>query len=170
MVSLIIPPATGPLRKCLPLLLTLCLMLVTAALPRALPALAGMPPLLGVCAVYYWSVHRADLMPLPLLFALGLIADALARLPFGVTGLTFVMIAWLVQLQRPIFTDQSYRTLWLGFAVILSLMLAVQWLLLSALLHQPLPWQPLVLQGGLTLALFPLTAWLQVLAHRHIVS
>ncbi|MBP7252537.1 MAG: rod shape-determining protein MreD [Alphaproteobacteria bacterium] len=169
-MPLLIPTASGPIRKSVPFGMTFLLMLMGVALPSSLPALAAMPPLLTYCAVYYWSVHRADLLPLPLLFILGLLADALLRLPFGVTALSLVLIAYLVQLQRPIFTDQSYRTLWLGFAVILSLTLAMQWLLLSLLAHHALPWLTLVLQGGLTLALFPLLTWLQVLLHRHIVT
>lgn len=170
MMPLLIPTASGPLRKSVPFAMTFLLMLVGVALPSSFSALAAMPPLLAYCAVYYWSVHRADLMPLPLLFLLGLLADALLRLPFGVTALSLVLIAYLVQLQRPIFTDQSYRTLWLGFAVILSLTLAAQWLLLSLVMRHSLPWLPLVLQGGLTLALFPFLTWLQVLLHRHIVT
>lgn len=170
MMPLIIPTASGPLRKSVPFIVTFLLLLLGIALPFNIPAIAAMPPLLAHCAVYYWSVHRADLMPLPLLFILGLLADAVMRLPLGVTGLSFMLIAFLVQLQRPIFTDQSYRTLWLGFAVILSLTLAAQWLLMSLLTHRFLPWLPLLLQGALTLALFPFLVWVQVLLHRRIVT
>lgn len=170
MMALIIPPTSDPIRKSIPFAVTLGLLLAGMALPSSIPALQPMPPLLAYGAVYYWSVHRADLMPLPLLFLMGLLADAVLRLPFGFSALSLVLIAYFVQLQRPIFTDQSYRTLWLGFAAILSLTLAAQWLVLSLVMRQALPWAPLLLQGSLTLALFPLLVWLQVLLHRHIVT
>lgn len=166
---LLLPPFAESLRKIVPLAVTLLFLLIGISLPAFIPALASIPPLLIYAAVYYWSVHRPDLMPLALLFIVGLCTDALLRLPFGVSGLVYIVIGQLVQSQRPIFADQSYFTLWLGFAVLLAVAQTLQWLLLSLLFHHFLPVMPLLLQGGLTLALFPLLAWLLVLLHRHVV-
>lgn len=155
-------------RQTLPFLVTL-LMILLAVMVGPLPDMAAITPLFPLMAVYYWSVYRPDLLRLPGLFILGVILDALTHLPLGLSALSFIVTAQLVQSQRHIFSDRSYTTLWLGFAVILTGLQSMQWIILSLLAWHALPLWPLLLQSLFTLALFPIGAWALILLQRHIV-
>jgi rod shape-determining protein MreD len=168
MIGLLWQQFDGAARRLLPLLVCLLFLLLGIAC-TALPGVAGIPPLFGLVAIYYWSVHRPDLLPLSLLFVLGIVADALLRLPFGLSSLSYMGVAQLVQSQRPIFIDQSYLTLWLGFVVVMLLAQGLQWLVLVVLQQHVLPIVPLLLQAGLTLALFPLLVWILIILQRSVV-
>lgn len=151
-----------------PLICALFLLLGFAC--SAMPGLSGIPPLLGLIAIYYWCVHRPDLLPLWLIFLLGLLTDAILRLPFGVSVLSYLVVDRLVQSQRPIFIDQSYLTLWLGCAVVVAMVQLLQWLVLAAMTQTFAPIMPLIMQGGITLCLFPLVVWCLILCQRHCVG
>lgn len=156
-------------RRILPFLVTLGLILVSVA-AAPIPEFAAIKPLFALMAVYYWSVHRPDLLQFPALFVLGLILDVLARLPLGLSALDFILAAQLVRSQRHIFADQSYPTLWLGFAAVTLLLQALNWSAMSLFAWRLLPLWPLTLQTLLTLALFPFFAWLMILIQRYIVK
>lgn len=158
----------GLIRRIVPLLLCLICLILGIAL-TTIPGVAGIPPLLGLIAIYYWSVHRPDLLPLPLLFLLGLLADAMLRLPVGLSSLTYIGLAQLVHSQRHIFIDQSYLTLWFGFLVVLTAAQLLQWGLLSMFYREILPLLPLLLQSILTLMLFPLLVWPFSLLQRYLL-
>lgn len=155
-------------RRFLPFLITLLMILLTVV-AGPLPDVAAITPLFTLMAVYYWSVYRPDLLRMPGLFILGIILDALTRLPLGLSSLSFMVTAQLVQSQRHIFSDQSYPTLWLGFAVVVTCLQTMHWLILSLLAWHALPLWPLLLQSLFTLALFPVCAWLLILLQRYIV-
>ncbi|MEJ0061859.1 MAG: rod shape-determining protein MreD [Alphaproteobacteria bacterium] len=155
-------------RRAVPLFAIFFLVLLTVA-ASPIPQFASLTPSFALIAVYYWSVHRPDLLPLPALFALGLILDALMRLPLGLSALSFILAARWVQGQRHIFSDRSYATLWFGFAVVAAVTAALQWMVAGLLAWHMLPAWPLCLQTLLTIAVFPLFAWSMILLQRHIV-
>jgi cell shape-determining protein MreD len=47
-----------------------------------------------MCA-YFWLVYRPDLFNLPVVFVLGMIADAASAVPFG-AGLTAMLVMYLL--------------------------------------------------------------------------
>ncbi len=155
-------------RRVLPFLVTLLMILLTV-MAGPVPDMAAITPLFPLMAVYYWSVFRPDLLRLPGLFVLGIIFDALTHLPLGLSALSFIVTAQLVQSLRHIFSDQSYPTLWLGFAALVACLQTTHWLILSLLAWQALPLWPLLLQSLFTLALFPVCAWLLILLQRHVL-
>jgi len=153
-------------RHIVPVAISLLFLLLGIAL-TAVPGLSSIPPLLILIAVYYWSVHRPDLLPMSVLFLLGLITDALLRWPFGLSSLTYILVARLVQSQRPVFVDQSYAILWFGFAVVLCFTQILHWALMAIITQHWLAFTPLLLQGLFTLALFPILCWLLIFLQRH---
>jgi rod shape-determining protein MreD len=166
MISGLWRPLQGLVRHSLPPLMCALFLLLGFAC-SAMPGLSGIPPLLGLIAIYYWCVHRPDLLPLWLIFLLGLLTDAILRLPFGVSVLSYLAVDRLVQSQRPIFIDQSYLTLWLGCTMVVAMVQLLQWLVMAVITHSFAPIMPLVLQGGITLCLFPLVVWVLILSQRH---
>lgn len=156
------------LRRSLPFGSCLLLQIIALALPRLVPALAAIAPPLALTAIYFWAAHRPNLLPLPLLFLLGLAADAVLRLPFGVTALCYVLAAQLVQSFRPLLAGQSYGSLWLGFTAVAIAVQLLQWLILSIMSGQLLPVQAALFQLLVCLAVFPGIAWLLNWADRGI--
>lgn len=154
------------LRRSLPFGSCFLLQIIAFCLPRLLPGLTDIAPLLSLTAIYFWAAHRPNLLPLPLLFLLGLIADAVLRLPFGVTALTNVLAAQLVQNFRPLLAGQSYLSLWLGFVAVATIVQLLQWLLLSFMGGQLLPLRAALFQLLVCLTVFPFCAWLLSWADR----
>ncbi|MGB4101956.1 MAG: rod shape-determining protein MreD [Alphaproteobacteria bacterium] len=155
-------------RHSLPFLVTLLTILLTVV-AGPLPDMAAITPLFPLMAVYYWSVFRPDLLRLPGLFVLGVILDALTQLPLGLSALSFIITSQLVQSLRHIFSDQSYPTLWLGFATLVTSLQTLHWIILSLCAGKTLPLWPVLLQTLFTLALFPVCAWVLILLQRHVV-
>ncbi len=156
------------LRRSLPFGSCLLLQIIAWCLPLLLPALAPIAPPLCLVAIYFWAAHRPNLLPLPLLFALGLATDAVLRLPFGVTALAYMLAALLVQNFRPLLVGQSYLSLWLGFVAMATAVQLLQWLILSVMSGQLLPPGAAVFQLLICLAVFPCFAWLLSWADRGI--
>lgn len=156
------------LRRGLPFGSCLLLQILSYGLPRLLPSLADIAPLLSLTAIYFWAAHRPNLLPLPLLFILGLAADAVLRLPFGITALCYVLVALLVQKFRPLLAGQSYLSLWLGFGTVATAMQLLEWLILSVMGGQLLPMRAALFQLLVCLAVFPFFAWLLNWADRGI--
>ncbi|MDX1575575.1 MAG: rod shape-determining protein MreD, partial [Kiloniellales bacterium] len=57
-------------RKILPFFVTLLLIMV-AMVPLRVPLLSPVIPALPLIAVYYWSVHKPNLMPVWAIFLIG---------------------------------------------------------------------------------------------------
>ncbi|MDD5585493.1 MAG: rod shape-determining protein MreD [Alphaproteobacteria bacterium] len=155
-------------RQFLPLASTLLFVLM-GAVAWPLPFIGAVSPSLGLVAVYYWSIHRPDLFrPLPA-FAAGLMHDVLHFLPPGLTALVFVAVHQLVLRQRRFFVGQTFFMLWAGFALIMLIVMVVEWLILSAFDGRWMAFLPVLLQGLLTIAIFPLPAWLLIRLQRAVL-
>lgn len=67
-------------RELMPFALTLGLILV-GAIPFYVPGLQSVAPSLPFIAVFYWTLHRPDLMPAAAAFLIGLFQDVLSGAP-----------------------------------------------------------------------------------------
>lgn len=152
-------------RAMAPVTMTAGLILV-AMVPLHLPGWQRVAPLLPLMSVYYWAIHRPDLMSLWALFLLGLTQDLLAGTPSGLSALTYLLCQGLVVSQSGFFLANSFLLLWFGFAVVVLGAEVLQWIVYSALHSQALPAQAALFQALLTLALFPMFAWVFTRVHR----
>lgn len=157
------------LRRLLPLGVVVAFIFLNT-IPWPLPYFGPIVPSLGLIAVYYWSIHRPDLLRPSMVFACGLLYDYVHFLPFGMTALVYVGVHQLVLHQRRFFVGQAFHMLWAGFAVIVVLVQTAQWLIQSAYDGQWVKLMPVVLQGILTMAVFPLPAWLLIHLQRVALS
>src|SRR3546814_12062803 len=64
-------------RRLTPFLSTVVLVIV-GLMPMHIPGYSAVSPSLTLIAVYYWALHRPDLMPAVAVFAVGLLQDVLA--------------------------------------------------------------------------------------------
>ena len=147
------------LRHALPAAVTVLIVVLSVA-PLRLPDYALVAPGLVLIALFFWTVHRPDLMRPWHAFAIGLLDDALSGTPLGVNALIFVLVHATIVAQHRIFRGKSFAVVWAAFAMIA----AVAQLLNAglALVSARVPLDPLLLgvQLLLTLALYPPLVWL----------
>jgi rod shape-determining protein MreD len=157
-----------PARSAFPLL-TCFIFLVMEILPWPLPRFGNVSPLLVFIALYHWSIYRPDFFRAGSAFATGLFLDALSDLPLGLSAFLFVAVQQLASTRRRYFVGHAFPMFWFGFGLLLSLFLFFEWLALGLWNKQFAPLGPVIVQDILTVAVFPLFAWLLIAAQRRIM-
>ncbi|AWK89036.1 rod shape-determining protein MreD [Azospirillum thermophilum] len=152
-------------RNLAPFAVTVMLMLL-GMVPVPIPGYTPVAPMLTVISVYYWTIHRPDLMRPGVAFLIGLLQDLLTGGPLGVNALLLVVTQWVVLNQRRVFLSSTFLLLWVGFAMVMLGICFLQWLAFSALNATLLPFNTVLFQGLLTMAIFPSVAWLLIRVHR----
>lgn len=156
-------------RNLAPGAMTVALLLASAT-PAPLPGFAPTAPALALPAVFYWTIHRPDLLRPWALFVIGLLQDLLAGGPLGVSSLILAATHWILLNQRRLFLAGTFIFMWFGFALTVFCALGAQWLIYVVANAAVLPIQAPVFQALLTLALFPPLAWMFTLVHRIFLS
>lgn len=152
-------------RHTLPFATTL-LCAFLSVIPWPLPYFGTVTPPLVLITLYYWSVHRPDLFRPWVAFFIGLLHDIINYLPIGVCALLFVALTRLILTQRKFIVDQSFITLWYGFAITALLAALAEWLMISLVRFQAIPATPVILQTILVILIFPLPCWLLIRLQR----
>ena len=152
-------------RNLAPIAVTVMLLLV-GMVPLQIPSYTTVAPALTLMSVYYWAIHRPDLLRLGAVFGIGLLQDLLSGGPLGLNALTLVCVHWTVLTQRRFFLANTFALLWFGFAFIVLGAALLQWAAVCALSATLLPFDAPLFQALLTLALFPVFAWLFIRVHR----
>jgi rod shape-determining protein MreD len=152
-------------RALAPFAVTVILVLI-GMVPLYLPGWQRIVPSLALMSVYYWSIHRPDLLPPGAAFVIGLLQDLLGGTPVGLTALVFLLCHWMLVHQRGFFLAGSFLMLWSGFTVVVFGAALLQWLICSLLAGELLIINAALFQALLTLALFPLCGWLFIRVHR----
>ena len=137
--------------------------MVVASTPVGWPSLV---PAVGLAAVFFWSLYRPGAMPPAVAFGLGLLQDLLGFAPLG-SGVLVLLLAHAGALRvRPVLAGRSFVLVWLGFAGLAGPAVGLGYGLQAVLGWQVPPTAPALAQLGLTVGLYPLLAWLMLLAHR----
>ena len=145
-------------RHSTPGVVTVGLTLISVV-PLQLPYYGPVAPILPLMAVYYWAIHRPDLMPYTLIFAIGLIYDVLIHGPLGMHSLVFLMVHVLLARQQRLMAGRSFLVLWCGFIVVAGLVTAAEWVLHSLYFLSPMPIEQSAFRGLITAAAYPLVGW-----------
>ncbi len=152
-------------RNVTPFLMTLALVVV-GQLPFSLPGHASVTPFFVLMAVYYWELHRPDLLPVLAVFPIGLLQDVLEGEPLGVNAFVLVAVSWIVISQQRFFKGKSFLVVWWGFATVALLAAVLRWMLVSVLFGVAVsPWA-IAFELALTVALYPVLTVAFTLAHR----
>lgn len=142
------------------------LLVVLSLVPIRLPGYSPIVPWLTLAAVFFWTAHRPDLLPVWSVFLLGLFADLAGGGPLGVTSLALMVVQAVVKGQRRHILPHPFIVQWVIFALIAlgaELLLLVLHVLAYARALDP---QPALFQSLTTIALYPLLALLFVQAQR----
>jgi rod shape-determining protein MreD len=146
-------------RQITPFLLTLAVVML-ALVPLRIPDFAPVVPWLALIAVYYWSVHRPDLMPAVAVFAVGVFHDLAAGTALGVGVLILLLVHALVAQQRRFFISRSFLVVWIGFGIVAFGALFLLWLINAVLAGALIDPQPAVFRFLTTFAAYPPLAYL----------
>lgn len=147
------------LRHATPSLATFLLVLLSVT-PLPIPSYGAVAPALPMIAVYYWAVHRPDLLPFSVVFLAGLLLDILAGAPLGLHSFVFLVCQFLVVSQRRLLIGQPFLFLWCGFAVVEILAMLLEWLAFGIYANDFQSIGRPLIGALITMALFPVVAWL----------
>jgi len=142
------------------------LLVVLSLVPIRLGGYAPIVPWFTLMAVFFWTAHRPDLLPVWSVFLLGLFADLLGGGPLGVTSLALMLAQAAVKAQRRHILPHPFIVQWVVFALV-----AVGAELLLLFLHvlafsRAIDARPAAFQALTTIAFYPPVAWLFVQAQR----
>lgn len=151
--------ATGLAKAATPIALAL-LLAVATLLPVGDAVAAIAAPHAVLVLVWYWSIHRPELLPLPALAAAGLFQDLLWGGPPGLNMLILLAVRIVLADQQTIFRNLTFAAGWAGFAAVAGLAAALSWAAGSLYYAEAMPVRPMLAQGSLTVAVYPLLGWL----------
>lgn len=128
-------------RLCLPVGLTLFLVLL-AITPLQITGFAPVAPLIVLGSLYYWAVYRPHVMPLYMVFLVGLLEDILTGAPLGMNALIYLMAFGLVASQRRFLLNKSFGVVWWGFMLVAATVAGLRLLVIAAMggmMPDPMP-------------------------------
>ncbi len=141
-------------------------LVIAGVVPLGIPFWGPVAPDYALIAVYFWSVHRPDLLPFSVVFGLGLAKDVLLGTPLGGYAVIYLICRWLVASQRRFLADQALMVGWVGFALVSAVAAGLGWAVFSVYFATPMPANPLLSQMALGVAMYPLIAGLLMLVNR----
>ena len=151
-------------RNVLPGMLGVLLVLLST-IPFYIPGYGTMAANLVLMAVFYWAVHRPDLLPPVTVFLIGLLQDILVGMPPGMNVLLLLAVRTLAVSQGRVFRGRSFVILWWGFGMVAVASAFVLWGLMSVYVIALVDPVPGLFQAAATTALFPFLAgfftWMQ---------
>lgn len=156
-------------RNILPFGITVLMMLVAMS-PVQLPGWSTVAPPLTLVCVFYWAIHRPDLLRPLAVFLVGVLQDLLSGAPVGMSALLFMLTYWVVLTQRRFFLGHSFAMLWFGFAMVAVGAGLLQWVAYALIHTVLLDPRPGLYQGLISIALFPAPAWVLMRLHRAFVN
>lgn len=152
-------------RAAAPLALTLAVVIVKLV-PLRLPAFSVIAPDVVLMAVFYWTVHRPDLLRSWGAFVVGLLEDILTGTPLGVTSLVLLLVHWTIIAQHRVLRGLSFALLWAAFAVTAAGAKALIVALALVISHGRVDPTILFAQYAFTVAFYPLVSLLMGRAQR----
>lgn len=157
------------IRQSVPVAFTL-LLVVLSVVPVRLPAASTLVPDIVLISVFYWTVHRPDLMRLWTVFLIGLLGDVLSGTPLGVHPLVLVLVHTAIISQHKVFRGASFGMVWWAFALIAPAA-HVAASVVAFLATGALPDLSLfALRLVLTIGFYPAVAWLLGRAQRALLA
>jgi len=146
------------LRNLVPFLTTVALLLLSL-IPLRLPGYASIVPMLTLTAVYYWGLHRSDLLPAMAVFFIGILQDLLSGAPIGLNTGILLFVYGVVISQRRYLLHEAFFISWISFMAVAASASLLQWAILSLLdwtTHDP---SPGIFQYLFTISFYPCLAW-----------
>jgi rod shape-determining protein MreD len=140
--------------------LTILFLIIMMVLPYNIPLIDDIMPFLTLIGVYYWSVFKPELVPVSVIFVLGLIQDILLGSPFGLMSLLLVVVQQFIFIQGRQFLERDFLFNWFVFVMIVIGFGALSWGITSLYFRVFLDFIDVIGQILLTIAFYPLITWM----------
>ena len=127
-------------------------------------------PAFALMAIFYWAVVRPDMFPVYAVFVVGLLTDLLSAGPIGLWAFTYTLTYIVVLTQRFLIVNAPFSVFWFGFLLAGLVAGAVSWGLASLIYGAVLTVRPIIMHVLVTVAVFPLFAFLFGRIERRILS
>jgi rod shape-determining protein MreD len=147
----------GLARRMAPAALTL-LLLIFGLVPLRIPYMEPLGPSFLLISAYYWAVHRPELLPAPVVFALGLLGDLLSGAPLGSGTLVLLLAYALTRTWRRPLVGAPFLVGWLGFIIVAAAAQLALWIVAIALAGAVPDPRPALFGGIIAIALYPVVA------------
>jgi rod shape-determining protein MreD len=145
------------LRRQIPLATALMAVLIDLLpLPDASPQ--SLAPFATLCVVYFWAVHRPDLMTPLATFLVGLVLDILSGVPLGFNALVLSVAYALLMPRQKAILAASPVVIWLCFALVTPAVAAARWLVACLWWGRVFNPKSLLYEAALTVVLYPLVS------------
>ncbi len=152
-------------RNVVPALFGVILVLFST-IPFYIPGYAPTAANLVLMAVFYWSVHRPDLLSPVTILCIGLLQDILIGMPPGMNAVLLLLVRGVAVSQNRVFRGRSFLVLWWGFGLVAIAGAFVIWLLSTAYYLTLINPLPALFQAAMTTTMFPFFAgiftWMQI--------
>lgn len=145
------------IRSSVPLA-TLLFGVLLGATPLGIPGLARVAPFYALAILYFWTLHRPNLVPRLLVFGVGLVQDATLGTPLGLSVVALLLAQAFALEQRMFLARKSFWISWLGLGVTACGACAAGWLIASIYEATLLPLAPALLQAVVTILIYPALA------------
>lgn len=142
-----------------PVLVALLLMFLLMV-PLRLPNFGTIAPSIALMAVFYWAVYRPELFGPYAVGLLGFVQDALSGAPLGMNALVCLLAYSSVVSQRQLFLAHGFFILWWGYTLTAMIAGLISWSIVSCLNFSMIPFDPVLYQAAVGIALFPPMAWI----------
>lgn len=156
-------------RNVVPGLLGVALVLLST-IPFYIPGYGQVAGNLVLISVFYWAIHRPDLLSNITVFLIGLLQDILVGMPPGMNAIVLLLVRTIAVSQGRVFRGRSFIILWWGFGIVALACSLLVWLLSTMYVFAPLSPVPGLYQAALTTALFPFLAGLFTLLQVKLLS
>ncbi len=83
-------------------------------------------PAFLLIGIYFWTITRPHLLPVPAVFVIALAYDIISASVVGSNTFAFMLIVTLIRSQRRFLLGQAWPVLWVGFIVASLILGAVQ--------------------------------------------
>lgn len=150
--------------------LTVVVAILLTVLPYGFSRGIFTTPAFALIPVFFWATYKPDLLPIPVVFALGLGQDFATAGPVGLWAIVFLLTYGVTLWQREQIEGQPLRVQWLGFAAATAVGLLAGWFLASVYFSRFITPLPSLTQAATTVFIFPLIAWLFMYLEREIAS
>ncbi|HEY4343489.1 MAG TPA: rod shape-determining protein MreD [Parvibaculum sp.] len=117
-------------------------------------------PAFALMAIYYWAVVRPDMFPVYAVFLVGLLSDLLSAGPIGLWAFVYVLTYTIVLTQRFLAVNAPFSVFWFGFLLAALVAGAISWGVASIIYGVILSVKPILMHMLVTVAVFPLMAFL----------
>ena len=119
-------------RRLIPVV-SVTLLMCLSLMPLANPMISAWMPMFGLCALFYWVVHRPNLLQIGLTFVLALFFDLVSGTLLGTTVIPALLFYRYVSENERIYRFSSDPMIWVSFIAFSGGAIFLDWFLTAAL-------------------------------------